>query len=56
MLWRVIEEEVVPTSAELGVSQIVWSPMAQGVLTGKYVPGQPPPKGSRATDERAARR
>src|SRR5918996_4012521 len=37
MLWRVIEDEVVPTSAELGVSQIVWSPIAQGVLTGKYV-------------------
>ena len=52
MLWRVIEGEVVPTSAELGVSQIVWSPMAQGVLSGKYVPGQPLPEGSRATDEK----
>jgi aryl-alcohol dehydrogenase-like predicted oxidoreductase len=50
MLWRVIEEWVVPTSAELGVSQICWSPIAQGVLTGKYLPGQPPPAGSRATD------
>jgi aryl-alcohol dehydrogenase-like predicted oxidoreductase len=50
MLWRVIEEEVVPASRELGVSQIVWSPIAQGVLTGKYVPGQPLPEGSRATD------
>ena len=50
MLWRVIEDEVVPTSAELGVSQIVWSPMAQGVLSGKYLPGQAPPEGSRATD------
>ena len=50
MLWRVIEEEVVPASRDLGVSQIVWSPMAQGVLTGKYVPGQPAPQGSRATD------
>jgi aryl-alcohol dehydrogenase-like predicted oxidoreductase len=50
MLWRVIEAEVVPTSAELGISQIVWSPIAQGVLTGKYLPGQPPPAGSRATD------
>ncbi|MCW2539727.1 MAG: aldo/keto reductase [Frankiales bacterium] len=50
MLWRVIEAEVVPASAELGVSQIVWSPIAQGVLTGKYLPGQPPPAGSRATD------
>jgi aryl-alcohol dehydrogenase-like predicted oxidoreductase len=52
MLWRVIESEVIPTSAELGVSQIVWSPVAQGVLTGKYAPGQAPPEGSRATDEK----
>ena len=52
MLWRVIEDEVVPTCRELGVSQIVWSPIAQGVLTGKYQPGQPPPAGSRATDEK----
>ena len=51
MLWRVIESEVVPTSEELGVGQIVWSPIAQGVLTGKYLPGQPPPAGSRATDQ-----
>jgi len=51
MLWRVIEAEVVPASQELGLGQIVWSPMAQGVLTGKYLPGQPPPQGSRATDE-----
>jgi aryl-alcohol dehydrogenase-like predicted oxidoreductase len=50
MLWRVIEEEVVPTCRELGISQVVWSPIAQGVLTGKYQPGQPPPEGSRATD------
>ncbi|WP_309107455.1 aldo/keto reductase family protein [Arthrobacter sp.] len=50
MLWRVIEEEVVPASEELGLSQIVWSPLAQGVLTGKYLPGQPAPEGSRATD------
>ena len=50
MLWRVIEEWVVPTSAELGVSQICWSPVAQGVLTGKYVPGEPAPKHSRAND------
>lgn len=50
MLWRVIEEEVVPTSAELGLSQIVWSPVAQGVLTGKYLPGVALPEGSRATD------
>ena len=52
MLWRVIEGEVVPTCEELGISQIVWSPIAQGVLTGKYQPGQPPPAGSRATDEK----
>ncbi len=52
MLWRIIEPEVVPTCRELGVSQIVWSPMAQGVLSGKYLPGQPPPAGSRATDEK----
>ncbi|MCW2809870.1 MAG: aldo/keto reductase [Friedmanniella sp.] len=52
MLWRVIEAEVVPTSEELGISQVVWSPIAQGVLTGKYVPGQPLPEGSRATDDK----
>lgn len=52
MLWRVIEGEVVPASRELGVSQIVWSPIAQGVLSGKYLPGQPPPAGSRATDDK----
>ena len=51
MLWRVIEPSVVPTSEELGISQIVWSPIAQGVLTGKYLPGQALPEGSRATDE-----
>src|SRR5690242_11046205 len=51
MLWRVIEAEVVPTSRELGISQVVWSPIAQGVLTGKYQPGQAPPAGSRATDD-----
>jgi aryl-alcohol dehydrogenase-like predicted oxidoreductase len=50
-LYRIIEPEVVPTSRELGISQIVFSPIAQGVLTGKYQPGQPPPAGSRATDE-----
>lgn len=50
MIWRVIEEKVIPTSQELGLSQIVWSPMAQGVLTGKYLPGQPAPAGSRAAD------
>lgn len=51
-LWRVIEAEVVPASEELGISQIVWSPVAQGVLSGKYVPGQELPAGSRATDEK----
>jgi len=54
MLWRVIEAEVIPASAKAGVGQIVWSPLAQGVLTGKYLPGQPPPQGSRATDERGS--
>jgi aryl-alcohol dehydrogenase-like predicted oxidoreductase len=53
MLWRVIEAEVVPTCEELGIGQIVWSPMAQGVLSGKYLPGQPPPTGSRATDDKS---
>jgi aryl-alcohol dehydrogenase-like predicted oxidoreductase len=53
MLWRVIESEVIPTSAELGIGQIVFSPIAQGVLTGKYQPGQPPPAGSRATDDKS---
>src|SRR4051794_33729070 len=52
MLWRVIEPEVVPTCEELGISQIVWSPIAQGVLSAKYKPGQAPPAGSRATDEK----
>ncbi len=52
MLWRVIEGKVVPASEELGLSQIVWSPIAQGVLSGKYKPGQPAPEGSRATDEK----
>jgi len=56
MLWRVIEDEVVPTSRELGLSQIVWSPMAQGVLSGKYVPGRPLPQGSRATDDKGGAR
>ncbi|QIM20615.1 aldo/keto reductase [Phycicoccus sp. HDW14] len=52
MLWRVIEDEVVPACEELGVSQIVWSPIAQGILTGKYKPGEAPPAGSRATDDK----
>jgi len=45
----VIEAEVVPVSQKEGVTQIVWSPLAQGVLTGKYLPGAPPLEGSRAT-------
>ncbi|GAA4694885.1 aldo/keto reductase family protein [Nocardioides nanhaiensis] len=52
LLWRVIEPEVVPTCEELGLGQVVWSPIAQGVLTGKYQPGQEHPAGSRATDEK----
>jgi aryl-alcohol dehydrogenase-like predicted oxidoreductase len=52
MLWRVIEPEVIPVCEELGISQIVWSPIAQGVLSGKYQPGQPHPAGSRATDDK----
>lgn len=55
-LWRVIEDQVVPTSKELGMSQVVWSPMAQGVLSGKYKPGQPAPAGSRATDEKGGQK
>ncbi|MFI1988159.1 aldo/keto reductase family protein [Actinoplanes sp. NPDC020271] len=53
ILWRVIEAEVVPASMELGLGQIVWSPLAQGVLTGKYKAGEQPPAGSRATDEKS---
>jgi aryl-alcohol dehydrogenase-like predicted oxidoreductase len=49
MIWRVIETEVVPLCQEEGVSQIVWSPLAQGILTGKYLPGSTPPSGTRAT-------
>src|SRR6266851_3050897 len=51
MLWRVPEAEVIPLSEDEGISQIVWSPLAQGVLTGKYRPGQPPPPDSRAASE-----
>ena len=56
MLWRVIEDEIIPTARELGMSQIVFSPVAQGVLTGKYLPGAQPPDGSRATDARGGDR
>jgi aryl-alcohol dehydrogenase-like predicted oxidoreductase len=48
ILWRAPEEEVIPLCAANGIGQIVWSPLAQGVLTGKYLPGQPPPPDSRA--------
>jgi aryl-alcohol dehydrogenase-like predicted oxidoreductase len=52
MLWREPEREVIPLCKANGISQIVWSPLAQGALTGKYKPGEPPPEGSRATSER----
>ena len=54
MIWRVIESEVVPLSEREGIGQIVWSPIGQGVLTGKYLPGTAPPAGSRATDQRGS--
>lgn len=49
MLWRVIEAKVIPVSEKLGVSQMVWSPLAEGILTGKYLPGHSYPADSRAT-------
>lgn len=49
MLWRAPEDAVIPYCAEHGISQIVWSPLGQGILTGKYQPGSPPPEGSRAS-------
>ncbi|HEU0256656.1 MAG TPA: aldo/keto reductase family protein [Microbacteriaceae bacterium] len=55
LLWRVIEEKVVPTSKELGLSQVVWSPLAQGVLTGKYLPGKPAPEGSRGAGKETSK-
>jgi aryl-alcohol dehydrogenase-like predicted oxidoreductase len=55
MLWRVIEKEVVPTCTRLGLGQIVFSPIAQGTLTGKYLPGRRPPAESRAEDARGSR-
>jgi aryl-alcohol dehydrogenase-like predicted oxidoreductase len=51
MLWRGPEAELIPLCEREGISQIVWSPLAQGVLTGKYQPGEPPPPGTRATSE-----
>ena len=56
MLWRVIEAEVIPASVASGMTQIVWSPLAQGVLTGKYLPGTKAPAGSRADDPEVAAR
>ncbi len=53
MLWRVIESKVVPLCIQEGIGQIVWSPIAQGVLTGKYLPGKKAPAGSRATDKKS---
>jgi len=50
-LWRVPEKEVIPHCAKTGIGQIVWSPLAQGILTGKYQPGQKPPSDSRAASE-----
>ena len=54
-LWRVIETEVVPLSIAEGIGQIVWSPMAQGILSGKYLPGKKAPAGSRATDKKSGK-
>src|ERR1700691_5028296 len=55
MLWRVIEAEVLPLCEKEGIGQIVFSPIAQGVLTGKYLPGSAAPEGSRATDAGGSR-
>jgi len=55
MLWREPEREVIPLCRANGIEQIVWSPLAQGALSGKYRPGEPPPPGSRATSERMGR-
>jgi aryl-alcohol dehydrogenase-like predicted oxidoreductase len=55
MIWRVPEAEVIPTSEQEGISQIVWSPLAQGILTGKYRPGEQPPADSRGADPQAGR-
>jgi aryl-alcohol dehydrogenase-like predicted oxidoreductase len=51
LVWREPEQEIIPLSADNGISQIVWSPLGQGVLTGKYDPDQPLPAGTRATSE-----
>lgn len=54
MLWRVIESQVIPLCEKEGIGQIVWSPIAQGMLTGKYLPGQKAPAGSRATNKKVS--
>lgn len=54
MLWRVIESQVIPLCEKEGIGQIVWSPIAQGILTGKYLPGQKAPAGSRATNKKVS--
>ncbi|MGX4586044.1 aldo/keto reductase family protein [Paenibacillus chitinolyticus] len=54
MLWRVIEGEVIPACEREGIGQVVWSPLAQGILSGKYAPGKPVPEGSRASAEAGA--
>jgi aryl-alcohol dehydrogenase-like predicted oxidoreductase len=51
MIWRGPERDVIPVSKQHGISQIVWSPLGQGVLTGKYKPGEPLPEGTRATSD-----
>jgi aryl-alcohol dehydrogenase-like predicted oxidoreductase len=55
MIWRVIEAEVIPLCEREGIGQVIWSPIAQGALTGKYRPGAEPPAGSRATDAQGSR-
>jgi aryl-alcohol dehydrogenase-like predicted oxidoreductase len=51
LLWRAPEQDIFPLCREEGIGNIVWSPLAQGVLTGKYLPGEAPPEGTRATSE-----
>ena len=54
MIWRVIEKDIIPLCEKEGIGQVVWSPLAQGVLTGKYLPGEPLPPDSRGADERVS--
>ena len=51
LVWRAPEDELIPLCEDNGISQIVWSPLGQGVLTGKYTPGAPAPAGTRATSD-----